>query len=664
MAAAGRRGRGTAGSACTVPLLIFYATASAYCTGRSAVFAAGHGRREQRASELAASADSLVDGLCGSEVRVVQWLASQQMGQAHLLDGWEHAGVEDKRRLIAQVLELDSSYPEDASGRRGLEAYVAHAKALLAESAANKNPFDGYSVELPVGERQEIGSEAHRADERLGLHVIQDAVFVLVAGGLGERLGFGGIKVALPTETLTEATFLETYAMALRAMQEGGDANRQVPLVIMTSEDTHELTQSLLEKNDFFGLSAEQLHLLKQANVPALETNDAAFALSKDDRFQIQTKPHGHGDVHTLLYQSGLLPRFASEGRKYIVFFQDTNVLAFKAIPAALGVSERLGLEMNSLTVPRSPGEAAGAICKLVQASGEELVINVEYNQLDALLQATEVGGDVADESGYSPYPGNVNTLILSLKPYMAALQATGGSMPEFVNPKYANAERSVFKKPTRLECMMQDFPKLLRSGAPVGFTDFERWFSFSPVKNAIEEAVSAHAKGVYAASPGAGEEAVYAANARLLRLAGAAVAPSEPPREFLGLPLALKPAIALSPRFALTVEELFSRVPGGAAVAISSRSTLVLDGAVELHSLELDGALVIHAGAGVRVRVRDCKVINAGWEFRPIEEGACAAAEAIAIRGYVVSRIETVEISEDTPGDYELIDGGVLRKI
>lgn len=33
----------------------------------------------------------------------------------------------------------------------------------------------------------------------------------------------------------------------------------------------------------------------------------------------------------------------------------------------------------------------------------------------------------------------------------------------EFVNPKYKdNSRRVEFKKPTRLECMMQDFPKLM----------------------------------------------------------------------------------------------------------------------------------------------------------------------------------------------------------
>ena len=130
-----------------------------------------------------------------------------------------------------------------------------------------------------------------------------------------------------------------------------------------------------------------QLHFITQSNVPALCDNNGRFAQGKADPYSLQTKPHGHGDVHTLLHTSGLLPAFLAEGRKHVVFFQDTNVLAFKAIPAALGVSVRRGLAMNSLTVPRSPGEAAGAICKLVRPGEPPLVINVEYNQLEPLLR-------------------------------------------------------------------------------------------------------------------------------------------------------------------------------------------------------------------------------------------------------------------------------------
>lgn len=38
----------------------------------------------------------------------------------------------------------------------------------------------------------------------------------------------------------------------------------------------------------------------------------------------------------------------------------------------------------------------------------------------------------------------------------------TKGVITEFVNPKYADDTKTKFKAPTRLECMMQDYPKLL----------------------------------------------------------------------------------------------------------------------------------------------------------------------------------------------------------
>jgi UDP-sugar pyrophosphorylase len=37
-----------------------------------------------------------------------------------------------------------------------------------------------------------------------------------------------------------------------------------------------------------------------------------------------------------------------------------------KTIPSVLGVSRKFNFLMNSVTVPRKPGEAMGAICKLV----------------------------------------------------------------------------------------------------------------------------------------------------------------------------------------------------------------------------------------------------------------------------------------------------------
>lgn len=45
--------------------------------------------------------------------------------------------------------------------------------------------------------------------------------------------------------------------------------------------------------------------------------------------------------------------------------------------------------------------------------SGRSMVINVEYNQLDPLLRATgHPDGDVNNETGYSPFPGNINQVF------------------------------------------------------------------------------------------------------------------------------------------------------------------------------------------------------------------------------------------------------------
>ena len=82
---------------------------------------------------------------------------------------------------------------------------------------------------------------------------------------------------------------------------------------------------------------------------------------------KIVTKPHGHGDIHTLLYQSGVAKKWLDAGKDWMIFIQDTNALALKVIPSVLGVSRKFNFEMNSICVPRKPGESMGAICKLVE---------------------------------------------------------------------------------------------------------------------------------------------------------------------------------------------------------------------------------------------------------------------------------------------------------
>jgi hypothetical protein len=50
----------------------------------------------------------------------------------------------------------------------------------------------------------------------------------------------------------------------------------------------------------------------------------------------------------------------------------------------------------------------------IIKMTGRSMVINVEYNQLDPLLRASGYpDGDVNSETGFSPFPGNINQVII-----------------------------------------------------------------------------------------------------------------------------------------------------------------------------------------------------------------------------------------------------------
>ena len=59
---------------------------------------------------------------------------------------------------------------------------------------------------------------------------------------------------------------------------------------------------------------------MKQEKVGALTDNDARLA--KTDTYEVDAKPHGHGDVHALMYSTGTAKKWKEQGVKWIVFFQ------------------------------------------------------------------------------------------------------------------------------------------------------------------------------------------------------------------------------------------------------------------------------------------------------------------------------------------------------
>ena len=61
----------------------------------------------------------------------------------------------------------------------------------------------------------------------------------------------------------------------------------------------------LLQEHRYYGLSPSQVSCLQQAKVAAFADASGALAHGKTP-YELSTKPHGHGDVHSLLHTSGL----------------------------------------------------------------------------------------------------------------------------------------------------------------------------------------------------------------------------------------------------------------------------------------------------------------------------------------------------------------------
>jgi len=132
-------------------------------------------------------------------------------------------------------------------------------------------------------------------------------------------------------------------------------------------------------------------------------------------------------------------------------------------------------------------------------------------------------------------------------------MEQTKGVIPEFVNPKYADETRTTFKSATRLECMMQDYPKLLEEGGKVGFTNYDIWFCFSPAKNNLKDAAICQQKGLPPFSANMAEYDFYEWANKIMELAGTQIERNQIPKDYGGVKVAFGPMVLLHPSYGLT---------------------------------------------------------------------------------------------------------------
>ena len=564
----------------------------------------------------------------------------EEVGQNEIISKLKEVSKEEQKEFVNQINELDKFC------RGGIKDYVKRAKILLENSAKKMNSFHDYKIEVPYDiPHIKVGDEEFYELEKLGLNELKNSVFVLTAGGLGERLGYSGIKIGLQTELITLRPYIQLYIESIKAYEDRVKKAEKmppewyIPFCIMTSGDTHDKTKTFLEENANFGMKKEQIILIKQHKLPAIIDNDCHLALQKD-KFLLLTKPHGHGDIHYLLYQSGLAQKWLDEGKTYMIQFMDTNALAFNCVPSTIGVSVKYNYDVNSTFVTRRAQEKIGALCKLTDKNGKISYANIEYNQLDSLFKEKYNGiGDIPGKNGFCDFPGNLNVLVFKLKPYLNIISESKGLVPEFVNPKYTDETRTKFKAPTRLETLMQDVPKLVKGNGTVGNTYFDRWFCFSACKNNIHDSCERLRKKESGESAFTVEREIFKYNEIILKdvLGKLEIINTEPENSVMieDLKITFGPKIIIYPSFAASVTELRDKMNHMKKnIRMTNNSTLVLKNDITIdEGIDLDGYLVVDKDAKDYIVCKNKRNIM----YRKLKEGEGENYEKI--RGYTIDK-------------------------
>jgi len=414
--------------------------------------------------------------------------------------------------------------------------------------------------------------------QRAGTHWLHSCAFVLMAGGTGRRLGIKGAKLAQTAETATNNTLLEHFITHILAFQY--EAKKlpsdkpfdYIPIVIMTSDESHQEVQDLLKENKNFGMPQGQCRLMLQPKIFMYKDSKCDPLRNDKDDLVYQTKSPGSGGIHYQLTKDpALLNGWLEKGIEQICFFPDNNLLGLHGVLEALAFSHDEKLDVNFIAVPRkADNQSSNPIMELKGKSGGladknyVAVIPAEYVPL--VWKENKVK-DTVTTDGFSSFPNSTGTMICELKSYMNALNLY--DLPEYLKPDYKdeNTRKSnTLKNPdgptTYHESITEIIPLAVTDrDARVGFTEFPEWMCFAPLYNGWDEAKALQKANQPQYSMATAEGQYYYYMRRILAYVGGKleVEAKDVPMSG-GLPMKGGPRVVLQPSFAISISVLQSR--------------------------------------------------------------------------------------------------------
>jgi UDP-N-acetylglucosamine/UDP-N-acetylgalactosamine diphosphorylase len=456
--------------------------------------------------------------------------------QEHLLAFWDQLDDEGRDRLARQIDCLDPALFQDLKAEHLQEQKSAGNESskwsALAARAASPPAMrlDGSGVPFTPDQARAKGAEVLRAGQ-VGM--------ILVAGGLGTRLGFDQPKGMFRLGPLSGRPLFQILLEQLQAVARRYDVH--IPLYVMTSPATDEVTRQFLDEHRWFGVPLDDARVFCQSTMWAVDDRFEKILMQSPDSLFLG--PDGHGGMLAALAKSGSLADAQRRGIKYFFYGQIDNPLLQVCDELFLGSHVLAGSQMTTQVVKkRDPLERVGNVVAIDGIDGNNKVQVIEYSDLPP-----EYARKTNPDGSLKLWAGNLAVHAFDVD-FVAGAASQKNALPFHKAKKKVPCLDSTGKtvepdRPNaiRFERFIFDLLPLARQALVVEADPAE---AFAPVKNSDDESTD---------NPRTAKAAMMDLHRRWLRAAGAKIADDMP--------------VEINPLWASTIDEIRHRLSPGTTI-------------------------------------------------------------------------------------------------
>lgn len=269
--------------------------------------------------------------------------------------------------------------------------------------------------------------------------ILNKLAVLKVNGGLGTSMGMTGAKSAL--EVKDDMTFLDLTVRQIEHLNTSLKVD--VPLILMTSFNTHEDTLRIIKK-----YANQQLRIttFNQSRYPRINKETLLPCPTNANNDKSNWYPPGHGDVYNALMQSGVLDQLLAEGKEYLFVSNSDN----------LGAVVDQGILQHMID---TQAEFIMEVTDKTKADVKGGTL-IDYEGSIRLLEIAQVPSEhVEDFKAIRKFKiFNTNNLWVNLKALKRVMEAGDMELEIIINPKTTDGGLAVIQLETAAGAAIKHF--------------------------------------------------------------------------------------------------------------------------------------------------------------------------------------------------------------